>query len=100
MENSINLKKIESAIQNGTVEERKNIFELIHQLNVTAESVWIRTQLKEDEPLPSRGKENTESHSQKSDRNTESGVEIVRVISTDKALFLVAVLISVNFDEI
>lgn len=49
MENLINVKKIEWAITNGTNEEKENLCKQIHQLNVTAESVWLKSQLKKVE---------------------------------------------------
>lgn len=46
MENLIHVNRIQWVIQNGTNEEKKNLYEKIHQLNVTAESIWIKSQLK------------------------------------------------------
>ncbi len=46
MENLIHAKKIDWVIENGTSEEKKRIYEQIHQLNVTVESIWIRSQLR------------------------------------------------------
>lgn len=60
MENFINLKKIEWAVQNGTNEDKADIMKQIHQLNVTAESVWLKSQLKTvlTTPLPPLFKQN------------------------------------------
>lgn len=45
MENLIHVNKLDWVMKNGSSEDKNRIFEQIHQLNVTVESIWIRSQL-------------------------------------------------------